>query len=249
MDQEALNNLKNNGESFFLPYYLEVVAKYPTGVLATRVKAEVAEIVARRCGFDPFHPDITPPHPATGKPAASQWANNLVSNRVLDKYVNVLRGRRAILSPKVKLSPSTITTPTSVHKQVVITTVQKTVTTFQRSRDLVNYVKTQSEYKCTCLGDACSLFKARDGQPYVEVHHILPMSLQFQTNKNLDSFENLVSLCSACHTKLHFGSVDVVRDVTTRMLDGYSTQRGVPWGSTDYDIADSLEDLVSYYTR
>ncbi|HDY7447493.1 TPA: HNH endonuclease [Vibrio vulnificus] len=42
--------------------------------------------------------------------------------------------------------------------------------------------------------------KRSNGEPYLEVHHIIPLS-----QGGLDSLENVISLCPNCHRKIHFG--------------------------------------------
>lgn len=39
----------------------------------------------------------------------------------------------------------------------------------------------------------------------MEAHHLIPMSAQENFNNSLDVDANIVSLCPACHRKLHHG--------------------------------------------
>jgi 5-methylcytosine-specific restriction protein A len=41
-------------------------------------------------------------------------------------------------------------------------------------------------------------FKDRDGEPYLEIHHIIPLA-----EGGEDSIENVVALCPNCHRKMH----------------------------------------------
>ena len=45
-------------------------------------------------------------------------------------------------------------------------------------------------------------FKKSNGQPFLEVHHVVPMS-----EGGADTIENVVALCPNCHREAHFGSV------------------------------------------
>jgi hypothetical protein len=46
-------------------------------------------------------------------------------------------------------------------------------------------------------------FRAVDGRPFLEVHHIIPLSLG-----GPDVLSNVVALCPNCHRKQHFGKPD-----------------------------------------
>jgi 5-methylcytosine-specific restriction enzyme A len=48
----------------------------------------------------------------------------------------------------------------------------------------------------------------RSGQPYVEAHHLIPMSRQDDFDFSLDVEENVVPLCPNCHRLLHHGCSD-----------------------------------------
>ncbi|HDR7378766.1 TPA: HNH endonuclease [Bacillus toyonensis] len=41
---------------------------------------------------------------------------------------------------------------------------------------------------------------AKDGTPYLEVHHVVPLATGGE-----DSVENAVALCQNCHRKAHYG--------------------------------------------
>lgn len=52
--------------------------------------------------------------------------------------------------------------------------------------------------------EACSSpapFKKSDGHPYLEVHHLQPLS-----EGGSDTIENAIAVCANCHRRLHFGS-------------------------------------------
>jgi 5-methylcytosine-specific restriction protein A len=50
-----------------------------------------------------------------------------------------------------------------------------------------------------CLNDAP--FKKENGDPYLEVHHVLPLS-----EGGSDTIENTVAVCPNCHMKFHYGA-------------------------------------------
>ena len=71
--------------------------------------------------------------------------------------------------------------------------------TYQYSRD--EYVRL---YALRRAGDNCQLclqkapFSRSDGSPYLEVHHIVPLS-----QGGSDSIDNVCALCPNCHRKMH----------------------------------------------
>lgn len=76
---------------------------------------------------------------------------------------------------------------------------KKSVTTTQYDRDpyVVLYALRRSKGMCDlCEKDAP--FQRKDGTPYLEVHHIVPLS-----EGGEDSWNNACSLCPNCHRKMH----------------------------------------------
>jgi 5-methylcytosine-specific restriction enzyme A len=61
-----------------------------------------------------------------------------------------------------------------------------------------------ADYAKRKAGGICQLcrkpapFKNRDGEPYLETHHIIPLA-----DGGQDSIENVVALCPNCHRKMH----------------------------------------------
>lgn len=48
-------------------------------------------------------------------------------------------------------------------------------------------------------------FLRKNGNPYTEPHHLIPLSKYRDFNYSVDVEENIVSLCSHCHNLLHYG--------------------------------------------
>jgi 5-methylcytosine-specific restriction endonuclease McrA len=46
------------------------------------------------------------------------------------------------------------------------------------------------------------LFNRQDGRPYLEVHHVVPLS-----EGGDDTLENAAALCPSCHRELHYGKL------------------------------------------
>src|ERR1700693_3903889 len=96
-DPQALARLNEQRQRFFLPYFEAVVSRHPDGIASDRVKEWVARQILDEFGIDISDPGQTGLNPSTNRSRADQWANNLVSNKVLDDYMLVVRGTRAML--------------------------------------------------------------------------------------------------------------------------------------------------------
>jgi 5-methylcytosine-specific restriction protein A len=77
----------------------------------------------------------------------------------------------------------------------------------RRKRDgmLIKKVKKDSNYQCAldCENDK---WKGKDGNPYMDAHHVIPHAKEELFNVDLDVVENMVCLCPSCHMKVHHGS-------------------------------------------
>ena len=77
--------------------------------------------------------------------------------------------------------------------------VAATTTLYVRNPDVVAEVLYLASGRCNrCRQDAP--FLRRDGTPYLEVHHIVPLS-----HGGIDAVENAEAVCPNCHRKAHFG--------------------------------------------
>ncbi|MDR0846146.1 MAG: HNH endonuclease [Lactobacillales bacterium] len=55
------------------------------------------------------------------------------------------------------------------------------------------------------------------GKPYMEAHHLVPISYQPLFEHGIDVVENISCLCPCCHRLLHYGT-PVVRDSVVESL-------------------------------
>lgn len=63
-----------------------------------------------------------------------------------------------------------------------------------------------ADYKCEIDETHPAFTRKKNGLPYTEPHHLIPVSRYADFVSSLDVEENIVSLCSHCHNQLHYGS-------------------------------------------
>lgn len=102
-------------------------------------------------------------------------------------------------------------------------------------------------YGYTCqygklIGEKHQSFLREDGNPFMEVHHLIPMKAsQDFFPRNLDRASNLVCLCPNCHERIHHGSKEekekVLKVLYNAMIDGLNYE----------EIYISYKQLLKYY--
>lgn len=103
----------------------------------------------------------------------------------LAKRVSELRLRHLGSIPKGSATPATVTT---------------TTTTFVRDPAVKAWVLQAANGNCEGCGTRAP-FKGTDGLPYLEVHHVMPLS-----SHGSDKTTNAVALCPNCHRRCHYSA-------------------------------------------
>ena len=75
-----------------------------------------------------------------------------------------------------------------------------------------------AEYLCE-FDNADRTFLRKNGRPYTEPHHLIPISKYKDFEYSLDVMENIVSLCSHCHNLLHYGRMEDKKVVLQKLYD------------------------------
>jgi 5-methylcytosine-specific restriction enzyme A len=75
-------------------------------------------------------------------------------------------------------------------------------------------------------------------RPYLEVHHLVPMGLQQEFSKPLDTINNVFCLCPYCHRAVHHAEEPFAR----KIIGDLAQKRTV---LSDFDL--SIPDLFSLY--
>lgn len=68
---------------------------------------------------------------------------------------------------------------------------------YMRSKYVSDYAKKRANGICQLCGNKAP-FETRNGEPYLEAHHIIPLA-----DDGPDSLDNIVALCPSCHRKMH----------------------------------------------
>lgn len=79
------------------------------------------------------------------------------------------------------------------------------VYTYTRNPDVVAEALYRSNGICEGCSEKAPFNRKSNGTPYLEVHHVRPLSEQDVTEENLDVLSNVLALCPNCHRKIHFG--------------------------------------------
>ena len=109
---------------------------------------------------------------------------------------------------------------------------------FARNPDAVKAALQSSGYKCE-IGNHTS-FTDKNGQNYVEGHHLIPMSKEAYFDKSLNQAANIVCLCPNCHREIHYGAN---RQALVKTL--LTPQRQTDLRSAGLNV--TLKKLQSYY--
>ena len=81
----------------------------------------------------------------------------------------------------------------------------QTTQVYERNQELKNICINRANFQCEIDKNHKSFISSKQHN-YVEAHHIIPLSFQNKFDVNLDSLENLISLCPICHKAIHNGN-------------------------------------------
>ncbi len=98
-----------------------------------------------------------------------------------------------------------------IYQNAEIKKREKLIKVVERGK-IANEIKKYLGYKCQiceALGINPYTFKKKNGDYYVETHHVIPVS---DTEKSKLSVENLICVCPNHHRQIHYGNVDLISD-------------------------------------
>ena len=97
-----------------------------------------------------------------------------------------------------------------------------------------------ASFKCE-YNDTDRTFLRKNGNPYTEPHHLIPISKYRDFKYSVDVMENIVSLCSHCHNLLHYGRFEDKEPILEKLYE----DRKDALHKCGLDL--TLEQLKSYY--
>ena len=109
---------------------------------------------------------------------------------------------------------------------------------------LAKQVLKRAGYKCIFDTEKShhETFIALTGHPYLEAHHLIPLSAQSYFKNKLDTYSNIIPLCPNCHRMIHYGNKEKVSEMITEL---YKARESDLRYSIKEDL--TLEEIVKYY--
>ena len=98
---------------------------------------------------------------------------------------------------------------------------QSTKNTFNRSQNIARKAIKAAQYKCQEDASHWTCESGATGKPYLEPHHLVPMSLQPEFKNSLDCVANLVVLCPTCHRAIHYGDLTTKRGMLAKFFKSH----------------------------
>lgn len=116
---------------------------------------------------------------------------------------------------------------------------KKGIKIYKRNKKIAINALGIAGFKCEINQEHPSFLRKKDGLPYTESHHLIPMSAQDDFEYSLDIEENIVSLCSNCHNEIHYGkkSIELITALYEERKELLEKKQ----------IFITLEQLLSYY--
>lgn len=90
---------------------------------------------------------------------------------------------------------------------------------YRRDRIIIHQVLESEHFLCESDPSHRTFIAASSHHPYMEGHHLIPVSMQKEFSNSLDVYANIVSLCPTCHRLLHFGQQEDKKKVLTLLFD------------------------------
>lgn len=153
--------------------------------------------------------------------------NNHISDflyvKELDNYIKTNKGEKTFRNKPKLLQNKTYTTRDS----------------YKRSLKVAANALMNADYKCEICSEHKTFIRKRNLLPYTEPHHLIPIENQKIFKYDIDVENNIVSLCSNCHNKLHYG-IDVINDLHKL----YMSRKQL---LTDVGINITFEELLKMY--
>ena len=129
--------------------------------------------------------------------------------------LNTLETKASILNKAARKRSTQELTQRALAAQGRASKQTTTTPYFCRDQNIVELVKRQAKGCCALCGQEAP-FKNTQGEPYLEVHHIIWLSQGGE-----DSLANTVALCPNCHRKMHVLNLKQDREKLTDTAQQY----------------------------
>lgn len=150
----------------------------------------------------------------------------------LDYFLN-----KEIIEKKLKYISNAKYSNIKPEKPVPITISGKT--SYKRNKIVAERALSIAEFRCEIDNNHSTFKRKIDDLPYVEAHHLIPLSFQSDFEFSLDVEENIVSLCSNCHNEIHYGKN------AKELIEFLYNKRKNLLKNKEIDV--TLEQLYKYY--
>jgi hypothetical protein len=109
---------------------------------------------------------------------------------------------------------------------------------YARDRNVALSRMKQCGFSCEYNPDHNLFISRYSRRPYLEAHHLIPIGLQGEFSKPLDTIHNVFCLCPACHRAIHHAEEPIARDILKSLANTNDVLN-------DFDLSEI--DLYSLY--
>jgi len=92
------------------------------------------------------------------------------------------------------------------------------VLTYPRNKEESLEAKRLSEWQCELNSNHLTFTSNINQKPYMEAHHLIPMSAQDYFEYTLDFADNIVCLCPNCHRKIHHAKDELKKEMVKELF-------------------------------
>ena len=90
---------------------------------------------------------------------------------------------------------------------------------FKRDRNIAKARIELSDYSCEYDPDHNLFISRYSRDPFLEAHHLIPLGLQGDFDKPLDTLTNVFSLCPHCHRAVHHAEEVLARQILEKLAE------------------------------
>lgn len=95
-------------------------------------------------------------------------------------------------------------------------------------------------YQCEHDNSHNLFFSRSTKNPYLEAHHLIPMSLQKNTETPLDTLDNIFCLCPHCHRAIHLAEKTTTKTIIDSLVDKRPDVLSI--------LNNNINDIYNYYS-